>query len=114
MPRSEARAGGTIDGLRRLQYGRTAWPAGKVAPMLKVVRVCFAGAIGSIPAVAQGTKPIDETRCAEQFKAADLDNDGALGRAEIGSFKPNLSASLVNKDRVAHAEFMAVYGKTAS
>jgi hypothetical protein len=84
----------------------------KVVP--KVVLLCFATAIGPFAALAQGATPTDEKQCADQFKAADLDNNAVLSRSEIGSFKQNLPASLVNKEQVTRAEFMAVCGKKAS
>jgi hypothetical protein len=80
----------------------------------RIVILCFASAIGSFTAHAQSATPIDEKQCAEQFKAADLDNNGVLSGSEIASFKQNLPASLTNKDQVTRAEFMAVCGKKAS
>jgi hypothetical protein len=84
------------------------------ASMPRIVLLCFASAIGSIAALAQGAAPIDEKQCAEQFKAADLDNNAVLSRDEIGSFKQHLPTSLVGKDQVTRAEFMAACGKKAS
>jgi hypothetical protein len=66
------------------------------------------------PAAAQDKTPINENQCAEQFKKADVDNDGVLSAAEIGTFKQSLPASLANKDRVSRADFMALCGKRAS
>jgi hypothetical protein len=80
----------------------------------RIVFLCFATAIGSFAAHAQSATPIDEKQCADQFKAADLDNNGVLSRSEIGNFKQNLPVSLAHKDQVTRAEFMAVCGKKAS
>ena len=80
----------------------------------RMIFLCFATGIGSVAAHAQSATPIDEKQCADQFKAADLDNNGVLSGSEIGSFKQNLPASFANKDKVTRAEFMAVCGKKAS
>lgn len=82
--------------------------------MSRIIPLFLVAATASFPLQAQNAKPIDEKQCSEQFKAADLDNDGVLSAAEIGSFKQNLPASLANKDKVTRAEFMAVCGKKAS
>ena len=68
------------------------------------------------PATAQQAKPMaaDQKQCADQFKAADLNNDGVLNRTEIGNAQQTLPASLANKDRVTRAQFMAVCSKNAS
>jgi hypothetical protein len=80
--------------------------------MSRIVPLFLVVATVSFPLPAQNA--IDEKQCWEQFKAADLDNDGVLRASEIGSFKENLPASLANKDKVTRAEFMAVCGKKAS
>ena len=67
-----------------------------------------------VPAGAQTKAPIDEKQCADQFKAADINNDGVLTTAEIGTFKQTLPTSVANKERVSRADFMAVCGKKAS
>jgi hypothetical protein len=82
--------------------------------MSRVVPLFLVVATVSFPLPAQNATPIDEKQCWEQFKAADLDNDGVLTASEIGSFKENLPASLASKDKVTRAEFMAVCGKKAS
>jgi Ca2+-binding EF-hand superfamily protein len=82
--------------------------------MSRIVLLFLVAATVSFPLQAQNAKPIDEKQCADQFKAADLDNDGVLSASEIGSFKQSLPASLANKDKVTRAEFMAVCGKKAS
>jgi hypothetical protein len=79
-----------------------------------VVLVYLAAALGPLSAHAQGGAPIDERQCADQFKAADLNNDAVLSGSEIGNFKQKLPASLSGKDRVTRAEFMAACGKKAS
>jgi len=82
--------------------------------MSKIVPLFLVAATAPFPLQAQNAAPIDEKQCTEQFKAADLDNDGVLSASEIGSFKQKLPASLANKDKVTRAEFMAVCGKKAS
>jgi hypothetical protein len=82
--------------------------------MSKIVLLFLVAVTASFPLQAQNATPIDEKQCTEQFKAADLDNDGVLSASEIGSFKQKLPASLANKDKVTRAEFMAVCGKKAS
>ena len=79
--------------------------------MLKTTIFPFlAATLLAFPAIAQSTKPV----AADQFKAADLNNDGVLDRMEIGNAKQGLPASLANKDRVTRTEFMAVCSKHAS
>jgi hypothetical protein len=79
--------------------------------MSRIVPLILVAATVSFPLPAQNATPIDEKQCWEQFRDADLDNDGVLRASKIGSFKENLSASLANKDKVARAEFMAVCAK---
>lgn len=75
-----------------------------------------AGALFALPATAQETRRVaaDQKQCADQFKAADLDNDGVLSRTEIGNAKQTLPSSLANKDRVTRKQFMAVCSKGAA
>ena len=56
----------------------------------------------------------NQKQCTDQFKAADLNNDGVLSRTEIGNAKSSLPSSLANKDRVTRKEFMAVCSKRAA
>ena len=56
----------------------------------------------------------DEKQCADQFKAADLNNDGVLDRTELGNAKQTLPSSLANKGRVTRQQFMVVCAKNAS
>ena len=84
--------------------------------MLKTTFLVLAAALFASPGLAQDAKPVaaDQKRCADQFKAADLNNDGVLDRTEIGNAKETLPSSLANKDRVTRTEFMAVCSKNAS
>lgn len=83
--------------------------------MLKVLPILLTAVIFALPATAQKAKPVaDQKQCADQFKAADLNNNGVLDRTEIGNSKQTLPASLSNKDRVTRTEFMAVCSKNAS
>jgi hypothetical protein len=68
------------------------------------------------PTLAQSTKPAaaDQQRCADQFKAADIDNNGVLSRTEIGNAKQTLPASVADKNQVTRAEFMTLCSKSAS
>jgi Ca2+-binding EF-hand superfamily protein len=83
--------------------------------MLKTISLVLTAALFVLPAFAQNTKPVaaDQKQCDDQFKAADINNDGVLDRTEIGSAKQTLPASLSNKDRVTRTEFMAVCPKNA-
>jgi Ca2+-binding EF-hand superfamily protein len=56
----------------------------------------------------------DQKQCEDRFKAADIDNDGALSRTELGNAKQSMPASLANKDRVTREEFMAACTRSAS
>ena len=82
-------------------------------PTSRIVPLFLVAVVASFPLLAQNATPIDEKQCREQFRAADLDNDGVLTASEIGSFKQKLPASLANKE-VTRAEFMAVCGKKAA
>ena len=82
-------------------------------PTSRIVPPFLVAVVASFPLLAQNATPIDEKQCREQFRAADLDNDGVLTASEIGSFKQKLPASLANKE-VTRAEFMAVCGKKAA
>jgi hypothetical protein len=97
------------------QTGGSAEP--RDSTMLKTtIFPLLAATLLAFPAIAQSTKPVaaDQKQCADQFKAADLNNDGVLDRTEIGNAKQGLPASLANKDRVPRTEFMAVCSKRAS
>ena len=83
-------------------------------PMSRIVPPFLMAATTSLPLPAQNATPIDEKQCRDEFKAADLDNDGVLRASEIGSCKQDLPASIANKDKVTRAEFMAACGKKAS
>jgi Ca2+-binding EF-hand superfamily protein len=75
----------------------------KTLPMLLAAALLFV-----LPAQAA-----DQKQCADQFKAADLNNDGVLSRTEIGNAQQALPSSLANKERVTRKEFMAVCSKGA-
>ena len=49
----------------------------------------------------------DQSTCADQFKAADLNNDGMLSSSEIGNAKRKVPAGIAGKDRVSRTDFMA-------
>ena len=40
-----------------------------------------------MPAAAQSGKPMNQNQCEDQFKAADINNDGLLSSTEIGNAK---------------------------
>jgi hypothetical protein len=84
--------------------------------MPKTLSMLLAVGLFALPANAQNDKRIaaDQKQCADQFKAADLDNDGVLSRTEIGNAQQALPSSLANKDRVTRKQFMAVCSKGAS
>ena len=82
--------------------------------MLRTTYAIVAVAILALPASAQSSKPTNQKQCEDQFKAADLNNDGLLSSSEIGNAKKNLPSSIANKDRVSRADFMAICGKRAS
>ncbi len=84
--------------------------------MLKNVLFFVATAMFTLPAVAQNSKQVatDQKQCADQFKAADLNNDGVLSSSEIGNAKQTIPVPLANKDRVTRSEFMAVCSKNVS
>jgi hypothetical protein len=81
----------------------------EVNAMLKSVSLLLVLAALAMPVAAA-----DQKQCADRFKAADLNNDGALSRDEIGSAKQTLPSSLTKKDRVTRQEFMAACSKNGS
>ena len=84
--------------------------------MPKTLSMLLAVGLFALPANAQDAQRVaaDQKRCADQFKAADLDNDGVLSRTEIGNAKQTLPSSLANQDRITRKQFMAVCSKGAS
>jgi hypothetical protein len=62
----------------------------------------------AVPAVAA-----DQKQCADQFKAADLNNDGALSRSEMGNAKQTMPGSLNNKSRVSRKQYLSACSKVA-
>lgn len=55
--------------------------------MSKRIYILLTATLFAFPAVAQTRMPapVAQKQCADQFKAADLDNDGVLSGVEIGS-----------------------------
>ena len=49
----------------------------------------------------------DQAICADQFKSADLNNDGTLSGSEIGNAKDKLPAAVVGRNSVNRVDFMA-------
>jgi len=71
--------------------------------MMLRANVCLALVlIAASPAYAA-----DQATCADQFKAADLNNDGMLSSSEIGNAKDKVPAAIAGKDRVNRTDFMA-------
>jgi hypothetical protein len=83
--------------------------------MLKANCVLLAAVLFTWPATAQQQNitraAVDQKQCADQFKAADINNDGSLDRTEIGNAQQTLPAALASKDRVSRAEFMTTCSK---
>ena len=52
-------------------------------------------------------------QCTDQFKAADLNNDGVIDRSEMGSARDTIPASLNNKNRITKKEYMSACSKVA-
>lgn len=67
---------------RRARAGST-----KASTMSKRIYILLTASLFAFPAVAQTRMPAPaaQKQCADQFKAADLDNDGVLSGVEIGS-----------------------------
>jgi hypothetical protein len=63
---------------------------------------------------AQSALAADQKQCADQFKAADLNNDGVIARSEMGSSPNMIPASLSNKSRISRKEYMAACTKAAA
>src|SRR5262245_36840886 len=83
--------------------------------MFKSVLFLIAGTLFALPAIAQTRQPAaGQKQCADQFKAADLNNDGVLSSSEIGNAKQTVPAAVANKDRVTQTEFMVACSKGAS
>ena len=88
------------------------WVPIAIAVLLLIGAVAF---VMGHTASAQAPKAAtDEKQCADQFKAADINNDGVLSSTEIGNAKGKLPASLEGKDKVSRTDFLAVCGKRAS
>lgn len=62
----------------------------------------------------QSALAADQKQCADQFKAADLNNDGVIVRSEMGSSPNMIPASISNKSRITRKEYMAACTKLAA
>jgi hypothetical protein len=63
----------------------------------------------------QSASALDQKKCTEQFKAADLNNDGTLSRSEMGSAaKGMIPASLNNQNRISRKEYMSACAKVSA
>ena len=82
--------------------------------MLRTTYLLVAITIFALPASAQSGKPMNQKQCEDQFKAADINNDGVLSSTEIGNAKKTLPTSIAKKNRVSRADFMGICGKRAS
>ena len=56
----------------------------------------------------------DQKQCADQFKAADINNDGIIVRSEMGNAAGTIPTSLNNKSRISRKEYMAACAKDAT
>ena len=54
-----------------------------------------------------GAFAAEAATCAEQFRAADLNNDGVLSRTEIGNAKGGVPAAISKRDQITRTDFMA-------
>jgi hypothetical protein len=90
--------------------------SGKVPTMLKTTCVVLAATLLALPAAAQDRDraAAAQKQCDDQFKAADLNNDGVLSRTELGNAKQALPAALANKSRLTRKEFMDACSKNAT
>ncbi len=55
-----------------------------------------------------GAFAADAATCGEQFRAADLNNDGVLSRSEIGDAKSKLPSGISEREYITRTDFMAV------
>jgi hypothetical protein len=62
----------------------------------------------------QSALAADQKQCADQFKAADLNNDGVIVRSEMGSSPNMIPASISNKSRITRKEYMTACTKLAA
>jgi hypothetical protein len=81
--------------------------------MLKAI--CFALGITllTVPAFAQTRQSAAGRQCDDQFKAADINNDGRLSSTEIGNAKMTVPSSLANKSSITRQEFISACNKSA-
>jgi hypothetical protein len=54
-----------------------------------------------------GAFAADAATYAEQFRAADLNNDAVLSRSEIGDAKSKLPSGISERDYITRTDFMA-------
>ena len=78
-------------------------PSKGLADMYRFTFVLAASFLLAVPA----SHAADQATCADQFKAADLNNDGMLSGSEIGNAKDKLPAAVVGRNRVNRIDFMA-------
>jgi hypothetical protein len=75
----------------------------RASDMYRFTFVLAANFLLAVPA----SHAADQATCADQFKAADLNNDGVLSASEIGNAKDKLPAAVVGKNTVNRIDFMA-------
>lgn len=68
----------------------------------------------ALPIAAHSAAALDQKKCADQFKAADLNNDGVIDRSEMGNAQGTIPQSLTNKSRISRKDYMAACGKLAA
>lgn len=80
--------------------------------MYKIILLTLSFAIAPLfgvhAALAAGQK-----QCTDQFKAADLNNDGMLDRSEMGNARGKIPASLNNKSRITRKAYISACAKVA-
>jgi hypothetical protein len=68
----------------------------------------------ALPIAARGAVALNQKKCADQFKTADLNNDGVIDRSEMGNAQTTIPQSLTNKSRISRKDYMSACGKLAA
>jgi hypothetical protein len=81
--------------------------------MRKLILFTLSFAIAPLGLGVHAAATTNQKQCTDQFKAADLNNDGVLDRSEMGNARGKIPASLNNKSRITRKEYISACAKVA-
>ncbi len=81
---------------------------------MQKIPILIAALVFALPIAAHSAVALDQKKCADQFKAADLNNDGVIDRSEMGNARRTIPQSLTNKSRISRKDYVSACGKLAA